>query len=746
MGEAAMRFIMKFFGSPLVVSVCLLLGVSLTADVSRKVGHWAFRSVRSTTPPEMVSQGGVHPVDAFVLARLERRGLSLSPEASRETLIRRLTIDLHGIPSLPEEVERFVADSRPDAYERLIDRLLASPRYGERWARHWLDLVRYSESDGFKTDAIRPFAWRYRDYVIRALNADKPYDRFITEQLAGDEITPVTGDALVATGFLRLWAWECNNRVLPLLWQRILNDVTDVTGQTFLGLTVACARCHDHKIDPISRKDYHALMAFFAGMGPHDDLPVGTTAEIDDYHRALRVWEDETRELRSEVESFKRPYFRQAQRDGAKKFPESVQRIVAKPPEERSDWEKQIMLIGGPELMVSQGELESVMPKDVREKWDALKERLAVFEKRRPKFPLARGVRDMSASPPPTRISDDPSAMVVEPGVLPVLGESAISVEALPRSSGRRTTLARWIASRANPLTSRVLVNRLWQHHFGRGLVATPSDFGLQVQPPTHPELLDWLSNEFVSRGWSLKSMHRLILTSATYRQSVSHENPLGSSVDPDNRLLWRQNMRRVEAEVLRDSVLATSGDLDFRMYGESVYPRLPEGLNAQYVWKPTAELAERDRRSVYLVVKRNMHLPLLKAFDVPDNHGSCARRQVTTTAPQALMLLNGQWTLKKARAFAGRLLTECAEGGDYGRFVIDRAYRLVYGRGPTARETKMAREFLDAQAAIIDERIAGESVALPPRIPKGVEPAWAAALVDYCHSLWNTNEFIYVD
>jgi hypothetical protein len=712
--------------------------------------HWSFQPVRRHAPPTVKQSAWVKtPIDAFLLARLEAKGLAPAVEANRRALIRRAMYDLHGLPPTPAEVEAFVNDQRTDAYERLIDRLLQSPRYGERWARHWLDLAHYAESDGYKSDVMRPGAWKYRDYVIRSLNVDKPYDRFVSEQLAGDEIAPNDGDAQIATGFLRQWPYEDNGRDLDRQWAAILSDVTETTGQVFLGMTIGCAKCHDHKFDPLLQRDYYRLQAFFAAMVPSDDLPVGKNAELDEYHAKMRNWEAATAKLRAERDRLASPFFQKAQRGMGSQFPPHLQAILDKPDEDRTPYEKQLVTLAGKMLRVDRKKMAGRMKGDVRKRWDELTKELAAFDKLRPKnLSVARGVRDIGSEASPTTIPGEDAKDVIAPGFLSVLDPADAKITPVSltsKSTGRRATLARWIIDPKNPLTARVAVNRLWQHHFGVGIVASSGDFGTQGDDPTHPQLLDWLASEFVQQGWSLKAMHRLMMTSAAYRQTALRDpDATIRKIDPANNLLWRMRSQRLEAEVMRDAMLAVSGELSLKMFGESVLPELPKGLSARYGWKPTPGADQQNRRSIYLVVRRNAQLPLLSTFDVPDSHHTCTRRARTTTPTQALILLNDGWPLKRAQALAGRVLKE-AGGSDSE--VIRRAYEIVYTRLPEAEELAAGEKFLKRQAGIIAERIKKkEKIAEPTSLPKDYNKARGAALVDYCHALLNSNEFVYVD
>jgi hypothetical protein len=711
---------------------------------------WSLRPVvRPPVPAVANGEWARNPVDRFILSRLEGANLAPSAEADRATLIRRLSFDLVGLPPAAEEVEAFVGDPRPDAYEQLVERLLASPRYGERWARHWLDLVHYAESDGYKADVLRPGAWRYRDYVIRAHNADKSYDRFLMEQLAGDELFPEDGEAMVATGYLRQWPYEDNGRDLDRQWRAILNDVTDTTGQVMLGLTIRCARCHDHKYDPILQEDYYRFQAYFAAMAPADDLPASPGDNLADYFERLRKWEEATRELRAERERLASPFQQQEEVAQGKIFPKHIQAMIKIAPEERTPYQRQLVVLAGQMLSVDPMKMANRMSGDVRKRWDELSEELAKFDDMRPAPPAeARGVRDIGRVAPPTHIPDWGTDDDIPPGILTVLDSKPAAITPLPeraQSTGRRAALARWIGSPANPLTARVHVNRLWQHHFGRGLVATAGDFGVLGDEPTHPELLDWLAAEFAERGYSVKHIHRLLVTSAAYRQdSTSQADSPARHVDAANLLLWRMNPRRVEAEVLRDGMLAAAGDLEFVMHGESIMPELPKDYSARYAWKPTPGSDQQNRRSIYLVVKRNVQLPLLDSFDLPDTHETCTKRVETTTPTQALVLLNDQWPLERAKALAQRLL----DGGAVSESDLVRgAFLAAFSRSPDERELALGTAFLRAQAEGIRKQPGGgQKAPAPPRVPGDFERPLAAALVDYCHALFNANEFMYID
>jgi mono/diheme cytochrome c family protein len=674
---------------------------------------WAFQPVGRFEPPPEGDGWARNPIDRFVARTLAANGLTPAPEADRRTLIRRVTFDLTGLPPTPEEVEAFVDDPDPLAYEHLVGQLLESPRHGERSARRWLDLVRWAESDGYRADAFRPEAWRYRDYVIDAYNRDTPYDRFVIEQLAGDELDPEDLDLRVATQFLRLWAYEYNQRDVPGQWSAILNDLTDVTADVFLGLGMGCARCHDHKFDPILRRDYYRLQAFYAPLLPRDDLRLAPDSEVADLAVAQAAYDLMTADLRAELAEVETPARTFSFREGFLKFQPDLRAIILKPDHLRTPLERQYGYLCGRQFVEEFAtKIDGRLSPDARKRYDELKARLKAFDRYRPEPPpRAFTATDVGRGAPPTVIPGDRRAEPIEPGFLTILDPGPAPIESPEpgaATTGRRLTLARWIARPDNPLSMRVVVNRAWQDHFGRGLVGTPSDFGRLGDPPSHPELLDWLAAWFVDHGMRSKDLHRLIVTSATYRQAAVRpraEVEAARRLDPENRLLWRHNTARLEAEPIRDAMLAVSGELDPALGGPSVP-------------------ADAPRRSIYTRAIRNTHDPVLDAFDAPDGSASVPRRNLTTSPTQSLLLINGAWTLQRARAFAERL---ARERPDDPAAQVDRAYRIAFGRAPTEAERADALAFLDEQAAL-----------------PGAGPG--DALVDLCHAVLNSNEFLYVD
>ena len=648
---------------------------------------WAFQPVERPDVPAVGDSDWVqNPIDAFILRKLEREELQPAPEADRATLMRRAYFDLWGLPPSPEEIEAFVRDPSTDAYRQMIDRLLDSPRYGERWARHWLDLVRYAESDGYKADDYRPTAWRYRDYVIQSLNEDKPYNRFVMEQLAGDELAPDDPGVMVATGYLRNGIYEYNQRDVVTQWDHMLYDITDTTGEVFLGLGMACARCHDHKFDPILQKDYYRLLAFFTPLLPRDDLPLATTEDWTRYQDELSRWEEATRGIRGQIDAILQPHLDEAAHAAIIKFPEEIQAALNKPAAQRTPYEQQIAALAYRQVNYEHERIDAKVKGEDKERLTALRERLAAYDELKPEaLPTALVATDVGPFAPPTFIPKRQPAKDIAPGFPSILDEKPARIDsapASPASTGRRSALARWMARDDHPLTGRVMVNRIWQRHFGRGLVATPSDFGRLGEPPSHPELLDWLATEFVDSGWSLKTMHRLIMNSAAYRQSANvRPGDMARLKDPDNRWLWRMNLRRLDGEQIRDAMLAATGELDLQSNHGS------------------ADFSE-PRRSIYTQFKRNSRPDLLDAFDPPDTYASTPARNATTTPTQSLLMINGEYALRRARALAERLQDDPSLSEEER---VSRAYELVFGRAPSPDESAAALAFLNGQSDRIE-------------------------------------------
>ncbi len=628
----------------------LVLCASFCGAATGYADHWSFAPRTQPTAPkfaEGVPRDWVRSsVDAFVLARLHEKGLKPAPSADRRTLIRRLSFDLTGLPPTPKEIDAFVQDPAADAYERLVERLLASPHYGERWAQHWLDVVRYAESEGFEYDNVMPGMWRYRDYVIRSFNDDKPFDRFLIEQLAGDERKPGDADLQVAAGFHRLGPVRRNagNQNVAFSRNEVLTEMTDAVGMVFLGLTVGCARCHDHRFDDFTHEDYYRLQAFLAGAQEHNVILADAKTKAK--------WEAVTAPLQKEIQDLKR-------------------RISTAEGADKERWQF--------ELKAAQSKLPPPLSAlcTVRE---VEAERSAIHV-------LRRGMPEKKGQ----RVDPEfPSAL--QKGNLPAIGKNP------------RTALAHWLAHPEHPLTARVMVNRIWHYHFGRGLVATPNDFGVNGSGVSHPELLDHLANEFVRHGMRLKPMHRMIVLSNTYRQAGAPQHAevaMARAKDPENLLLWHFPRRRLSAEELRDAMLTVAGQLNLKAGGPSVVIPLEKDLVGLLYdpaqWKVTADVREHDRRSIYLIAKRNLRPPFGQVFDQPDLQTSCSRRESSTHALQALELTNGELANRLAKAFLKRL--EQQPGTDPAR-IVDDAFLLTTGRLPSAKERERSIEFLREQPA----------------------------------------------
>ncbi|QDU25566.1 Planctomycete cytochrome C [Anatilimnocola aggregata] len=686
--------------------------------------YWAFQPVRRAALPDVASDTWSRgPIDRFLLARLQTEKLQPAPEAERTTLIRRLSFDLTGLPPTKQQIDEFLADRSPDAYEQLVDRLLARPQHGEHWARHWLDLVRYAESDGYKQDDYRPQAWRYRDYVIRSLNQDKPYTQFIREQLAGDEMEPQTIDGLVATGYMRLGIYEYNQRDVKGQWSVILNDITDVTADVFLGMGMSCARCHDHKFDPILQKDYFALQAFFAPIMPRDDVPVCAPSERTAYEQKLAAWKMRAADILAELDELEKQPLKNAAHSQLNRFPDDVVPfLVDKTDEERTPYEKQLFALAFRQAKAEQEKIDFTkkLTGAKKERWIELREQLKEHNDELPEPPpTAMTVTDVGPQAPTVTVPGKPRLGEVLPAIPTVLcspeevgvptSAGAISFElekpakAGTPTTGRRTALANWLGDEANPLTPRVLANRLWQHHFGKGLCESPSDFGRLGVPPSHPKLLDWIAKEFVEKGWNWKNLHRQIVTSSAYRQQSFGPSVTESvRIDPANRLLARMPVRRLTAEQIRDSSLAVAGELSLTIGGPAVE-------------------AAKPRRSVYVKVRRNSRDPLLDVFDVADGLSTMPTRNVTTTPIQALLMINGSFMIAKAKAASTFVKNQ---GKTTSEEQVTNLYLQMLGRKPTDSEHAAALSFLRSPSEDKSER----------------------TLSDLAHVLLNSNEFVYVD
>ena len=690
--------------------------LSVTTDQSKITqadhDYWFFQPL---SDPAVANSTYSNPIDVFISLKLQSQGLSLGNNADDSILVRRLYLDLIGVPPTFDQLQAYLQLPSLDnqgrsRYEQLVDKLLSDARYGERWGRYWLDLVRFAESDGFKQDDFRPSAYRYRDYVIQALNEDIPYSQFITEQIAGDEIDPTSDRMNAATGYLRHWIYEYNQRDVRSQWDNILNDITDVTGEVFLGLGFSCARCHDHKFDPLLQKDYYRLQAFFAPIEPRYDI-VSESKSIDNRQVAIEAWSQCAEPIRIELEALQEETRTKVIETAIEKFPPDVRPALRKSHNDRQPEERSIAVLA---YLQIENEVKGIdyskkLKGDSLERWKFLKKQYDELKKGMPKEPeIALTVRDSGPDAPELVIPGKPSAGRIAPDAPTVLAQKHPVVfqdnrtGVFASSTGRRTALARWISDRANPLAWRVLVNRVWQHHFGRGLVANSSDFGRLGEPPTHPELLDYLAQHLIDQDGKLKSLHRLIVTSETYKQSsYPQQRAQGHAIDPENRLLWRYPTRRLDAEQIRDSILVVSGMLDGRMGGPS-------------------DTGDSNRRSIYQRAMRNSPNTFLASFDAPDGSASIGRRNTTTTSLQSLFLTNSPWMIRKSDSYAKKLISQ----HDSTRVRVQTMFRETLLRDPTEEEYRWVSQLVEA---------ADGSDSLG---------AWA----DACQSLWNTSEFLYIE
>ena len=721
--------------------------------------YWAFQlPVQASVPVSSVFE---HPVDRFLDAARRDGGVTAGPRADRLTRLRRAYLDLTGLPPTPAQIDEFLADTERGAWERLIDRLLDSPHYGERWGRHWMDVARYADSTGFEQDYVRPNAWRYRDYVINAFNRDKPYTQFLREQIAGDELDHTTDETRIATGFLRAGPRvQFREKDNPERRHDYLDDVLATLGRGVLGMTVHCARCHDHKFDPILQKDYYSMQASIFGY-VEIDYPLLDRADGAAYRAANAEIDEQVQPLRDQIADIEAPHRERLRIELIQqRFPENVQRAAMKPEAERTPGEQllatQVLSINPPRQRVV-----AALSPDEAEQRRVLVEQVEALEKQRPpRPPLAEivtdgdyrfapdGPGDEVIGCPECRIPpDEPGSFLYEggsdpykapPSYLLIRGDplspgSEMSPGFLTvatygdpptiipredrRTSGRRLALAQWIASRDNPLTARVIVNRIWHHHFGRGVVRTLDNFGTMGDPPTHPELLDWLAVEFMDRGWSIKEMHRLLMTSEAYQMASSYQNEANSAADPENRLLWQYRPQRLEAEALRDSIMTVSGGIDLTVGGEPIFPFIPEQIletsQGKGHWDNQPDGPDVWRRSVYVFRRRSLGFPFFDTFDLPDQNQTAAARNVSTVPTQALTLMNNEFVLGQAERFADRLEREAP--GDLDR-QIDLAYRIALTRAPTTDEAAVAKTLATEQS-----------------------------LADLTHVILNLNEFLYL-
>ena len=683
--------------------------IPLTCGDDIQSHWWAIQPVeRPEVPSDQNDSWSLNPIDKFIHRKLQSETLEPSPQADRRELIRRVYFDLTGLLPSPKAVQGFVADQNPKAWQNLIEELLNSPQYGERWGQHWLDVTRWAESDGYRQDAFRPHAWPYRDYVIHSINQDKPYTTFVKEQLAGDEIAPHDPDVFIGTAYLRNGIYEYNQRNVEMHWELIVDELTSLTGETFMGVGIGCAQCHDHKFDPIPQEDYFKLKAMLAPVSWKFDLPLATPAQQKSYAQQLALWKEATKGLREQVDAIVEPKIQAIQHDALIKFPEEIQAIFAKDATDRTPYEQQLMDLANIQLEYERerfNETASIKGEDA-EKLKALRKELKAYDHLKPEKPIPAFVAsDVGKKAPKVLLKNRSGERAIPPGFLSVLESDPLDITPPENRSttGRRSKLAEWLTDETHPLTPRVMVNRIWQKHFKDGLVSSPNDFGHLGQAPSHPELLDWLAAEFIDSGWSIKHMHRIILQSASYQQTARREpGTAESNLDPLNRLLWRYPPKRLDAAQIRDAMLQVSGELDLTTGGKSVK-------------------GDQPRRSVYVRKVRNSPDEVLKGFDSPTGFNSTPVRDATTTPGQALLMVNGDWTLKRSKAFAKQLQQSHGQNKEAW---IKHAYEKCYGREPNLIEIKSATAFLE-------------------NAPEGMKQA--ELLPDLCQILLNSNEFLYL-
>lgn len=745
-----------------------------TYQAAKVERDWAYKPVQEPAVPQVqLSQWARTPIDAFVLEKLEAHGLQPAQDADRGTFIRRATLDAWGLLPTPQEVEDFENDRSPDAYEKLVDRLLASPHFGERQARRWLDLARYADSSGFQNDQTRPNNWRYRDYVINAFNTDKPFDQFIKEQIAGDELWPDSQEAQIATGFLAGYPDNSNSRDLVQRHYQIATDITDLVGETFLASTIGCARCHNHKVDKITQKEYFELQAYFSNVAFNERaaLKPGTETEWDRAFLAQQaIYQDATKEIRAAQKAIVDEIREIGLKYHKERYLTDSRDAIFKPEDQWTPLDRWVNFRlkavttdnsianyltdaskkGFPDYSVRYVELKV--------EYDRLREELKKYDHLRPAGGSATYTTALELGPDPvpihvrfTGIHERPLEEV-QPG-LPALwsGDNEPTITPTTTSTGRRSALASWIANPENPLTARVFVNRVWSQYFARGIVGTPGDFGRAGDKPTHPELLDYLASQFVKNGWSIKKLHREILLSSVYRQSSAEREEV-LAVDPNNHLLGIYPRKRLEAEEIRDALLYASGELNPTIGGPAVFPQLPPNLSATGadfngggLWPVSKNPEDHKRRSIYTFVRRSMPYPLTASFDPADPSAPHHKRDVTTTPLQALTLFNSDIVTKWSQALAGRVINEAGTNVDDQ---LAHLYRILFSREPNRVEKLELKNFLQEQEELIQNKAWGEKfeVAVPTGLQGNppLDPFKAAALVDLVHTVANSNDFAY--
>ncbi len=685
---------------------------------------WAFQKPVRHPVPAIKDPWVRTPIDAFLLDALNAKNLKPSALPGKERLLRRVTLDLIGLPPTPAEIDLFFADHSPDAYAKVVNRLLESQHYGERWAQRWLDVVRYSDTNGYELDLERPHAWRYRDYVVSSFNRDKPYSLFVKEQIAGDELYPRSNDALIATGFHRAGPIHLvgGNQDEEANRQEVLSEMSGAIGSVFLGMTIGCAKCHNHKFDPILQADYYRMQAVFAST-EGKDVDLSTSEERQRHAQEVNAYEERLKPITGQIAEIEKPYREKIKADKTAQLEPKLREALNTPKEKRTEVEARLAKDAQTQIGSSWDEVLAVLSTPDRERRTTLRKRLHEIELTEPE-PLATAYAVQNAAQAPQayilKIGDAHQKLApVEPGL-----PSALSVNnggVTKDACSRRSALANWLASEDHPLTARVMVNRIWQFRMGTGLVRTPNDFGRLGERPTNPKLLDWLATEFMTNNWSVKAIDRMIVLSSAYMQSAA-DDPGKSKTDPDNTLYWRANRRRLEGEAIRDGILSVTGKLNPRVGGvpvkvpidKEIYELIFSEAEPDNLWPLLPDENEHNRRSLYLLNKRTVRLPLLMSFDQPDTMTSCPVRPTSTHALQALTLMNSEFMHQQSEAFAKRLETEC---GVDRACQLRRAFKLTLARVPAANEIKMANEFF-----------AGDG-----------------SMPDFCLALLNRNEFIYI-
>lgn len=737
---------------------------------------WSYQPVKAAVIPSVSQQDWVRtPIDAYILAHLEEKGLTPSPDTDKANFIRRATLDVWGVIPTPAEVQAFVDDDSDDAYEKLVDRLLASPKYGERQARKWLDLARYADSTGFQNDNDRLNMWRYRDYVINAFNSDKPYSRFIQEQLAGDELWPGDEQALIATGFMAQFPDNSNSRDLVQRKYQITTDITDTVGKVVLGQTLECARCHNHKFDKISQKDYFSFQAFFANIAPVDNIPVRNKGENEaQYEAQYAKWDEATKEIRAKQKAIIDTHREEALKYHKERYLTDSREAIFKPKEQ---WTAQDRWVNHRLANVTnEASLQSffqergessdpkTFDKKIAEQWaelEKLNKELRKFDELKPST-SSNKISAMTelghADAPPSFVfavgDHEKPQEQVEPAFPAAITDEKPDIKPLSFSSGRRSALVKWLTSESNPLTARVYVNRVWDQYFGKGIVATVSDFGKAGEKPTHPELLDYLAGKFVKDGWSVKKLHREILLSSVYRQSSEAREEV-KQADPENKLLAVFPRQRLEAEQVRDSLLVAANKLVDKVGGPSVYPPLPSAINTNYrnnnaqfqdrMWRTSKDEQDHNRRSLYVFTRRSIPYPILDSFNMASPQEAHSKREVTTTPLQALTLFNSEVIFEWSKSLAGRVINEA---GDDKSDRINHLYQILFARNASDDEIDTLQAFLEQQEQVIRDK--AKDGKFEVNVPVGVkdkkidDPVRAAAFVDLVHTVANSNEFIY--